>query len=331
MKNKPLTQRRMLSLLGILLAAFAILAGYTIFDNQRVILVKQTVEIQDLPPEFEGFTILQLSDLHGKRFGEQQQTLLALINQTPYDMLAITGDMSNGYAPDNQPLYELLDGLENQAPIYYTGGNTGPSAFDELSLVLSEDGKELESHGAQALNRLYRIERGGKRLWVGEFRLVEVVKIFNLNFSRQQLADPNLSAADREYYQAAEARGVQLVEELGQIRPEDVLIGVTHNPFSIDSVSTMPDIIPAYDLVLAGHYHGGQIRIPLIGAIYVPDGASERYGLFPPQDEVSGLKDWGSFQQYVSRGLGASSFIRWLNFRLFNPPEINLITLTAKP
>jgi hypothetical protein len=91
----------------------------------------------------------------------------------------------------------------------------------------------------------------------------------------------------------------------------------------------MPKIDPSYDLVLAGHYHAGQIRLPLIGTIDIPDGASETRGFFPEQDKVSGLRDWGDFQQYVSRGLGSSSSINLLNLGLFDTPETNLITLRA--
>lgn len=321
---------RFFPLLWILLAAIVLTAAYTYFDNQRVILVEQQVVIENLPPEFEGFTILQISDLHGKRFGANQQRLLALINNTPYDLLAISGDMDSGYQPDSQPFFELLDGLENKENIFYTSGNSGPFAFDELTGALTEPGQVLQSKGVKPLNQLYTLQRGESRLIVGEFWLLDVIKIYNLGFSQQQLDQPGLSAADREYYQAALQHGQELLAQLQPIQPGDTLIGITHVPFSIDSVSEMPAIVPSYDLVLAGHYHGGQIRLPLIGAVYIPDGASERGGFFPARDEVSGLKDWGDFQQYVSRGLGASSGIPLLNFRLFNTPEINLITLTAK-
>lgn len=84
-------------------------------------------------------------------------------------------------------------------------------------------------------------------------------------------------------------------------------------------------------MVVAGHYHGGQMRVLLYGAIYVPGSTLPRNGMFPPQSLVSGLQAFGTYQQYFSRGLGSSGSIRWLAFRLFNPPEINLITLVSKP
>jgi predicted MPP superfamily phosphohydrolase len=73
--------------------------------------------------------------------------------------------------------------------------------------------------------------------------------------------------------------------------------------------------------------------LPLIGALYIPNGSSTLYTLFPKQEQVSGLFKSNALykgkrmQQYISRGLGASSSISFLNFRLFNSPEINLLIL----
>lgn len=82
-------------------------------------------------------------------------------------------------------------------------------------------------------------------------------------------------------------------------------------------------------MVLAGHYHGGQWRIPFYGAVFVPDAFSDVY-LFPNQDEVKGLVTWGNTNEYVSAGLGANNRFKFLEFRLFNSPEINLLTLKSK-
>lgn len=81
--------------------------------------------------------------------------------------------------------------------------------------------------------------------------------------------------------------------------------------------------------MLAGHYHGGQWRIPFYGAIFVPDAFSDVY-LFPNQNEVKGLVTWGDTNQYVSAGLGANNRFKLWEFRLFNTPEINLLTLSIK-
>jgi len=86
-----------------------------------------------------------------------------------------------------------------------------------------------------------------------------------------------------------------------------------------------------YDLILAGHYHGGQIRLPFIGALYIPsyDRENKNSDLFPDQNDVKGLSYFGETPQYISTGLRSSNVVPLLNFRLFNTPEINLITLTG--
>ena len=71
-----------------------------------------------------------------------------------------------------------------------------------------------------------------------------------------------------------------------------------------------------YDLVLTGHAHGGQFRIPFVGGLYAP-----AQGAFPKYD--SGLYTKGTTNMIVSRGLGNSAF----PFRINNTPEIVIVTL----
>ena len=82
-----------------------------------------------------------------------------------------------------------------------------------------------------------------------------------------------------------------------------------------------------YDLIVVGHYHGGQMRLPLLRALFVPKPWYERKGFSPPQDRVNGLWEFKQIKQYVSIGLGSSNAIPFLKFRLFNPPEMNVLTL----
>ena len=321
---------------GICLICVLSVVVYTYIDNQYVIIVEQEIVIQNLPDVFDGFTILQVSDLHGKYFGKNQVTLTSFINQTSYDMIAITGDMSDGYQEDDhQAFLDLLAGIKNKTYAFYADGNTGPWGLATLDAgletgALTEDGMLLEANGIHNLNQVYSIQRGKNQIWIGEFWYTDLIRTFNIAYSEHMLSDLTLSTEEQETYQNAQDHARQLLTTLETLTPEECLIGITHAPFSIDSKTAMPEIKPSYDLILAGHYHGGQIRLPFIGALYVPDGASERRGFFPQQDEISGLKDWGGFQQYISRGLGSSSSIPFFNFRFLNTPEINLITLRSE-
>ena len=78
------------------------------------------------------------------------------------------------------------------------------------------------------------------------------------------------------------------------------------------------------DLVLAGHYNGGQICLPLIGPVYVPN-----LGFFPGAQQVRGLMRVGEVLQHVSPGLGVNPS-QLFPLRLFNPPTVTFIKLTAQ-
>jgi uncharacterized protein len=96
--------------------------------------------------------------------------------------------------------------------------------------------------------------------------------------------------------------------------PDATKIALVHSPELFDRIA------PRIDLALAGHTHGGQVRAPLLGPLWLPPGS----GRF-----VAGWYDApeGPARLYVSRGIGTSL----LNVRLFCPPELSIVTLTPQP
>jgi uncharacterized protein len=273
--------------------------------------------------------------LHGKRFGNSQDVLTGIINSLDFDVIAITGDSQDTRSKDSQPLLELILGIKQKTPIFYISGNTGPFdiyynttgirySLDMSDGIIQQVGIMLQNAGCTLLNQPQVIELGGARLW------------FATDFSRSQSI--MMVAQDQQELLATkgQARKDALNEEIdyqenlqriyAAFKPSDTLIGIFHIPISYKMLED-PQGLPPFDLVLAGHYHGGQIRLPFLGAIYIPDDTLPWYGLFPPRELVSGLFIGNGIQQYVSRGLGASRRIPLLVFRLFDTPEINLITL----
>lgn len=318
-------------LVGLALAALTAVWG--VIDNNRVVVVEETIQIENLPDAFDGYQILQISDLHGKEFGSAQKNLLAKINALDYDLIAVTGDMASSRDANPQPLYDLLDGLDKDTPIFYTAGNSGPWDLDIWTGEITSVGKELQARGVTLLDLPYALEKNGETIWIGELWDTWVVRSFYVDQAVQELKKADLGAEERQKAELQAQYQQKLLDALEQIQPEDTLIAVSHTPYSTDFVGEPRQIEPSYDLVLVGHYHGGQICLPLIGAIYIPDGASTTRGFFPKTIDVKGLRDWkewGGFQQYISTGLGASDSIPLLGFRLFNPPEINLLTLRKK-
>ena len=97
---------------------------YNIYDNNRFLVAEQDIFLSDLPESFDNYRILQISDLHGKYFGEQQIELLEAINGMEYDCILFTGDMNkyeNSDSKSSQSILELLNGIENkETAVSYT-------------------------------------------------------------------------------------------------------------------------------------------------------------------------------------------------------------------
>lgn len=139
-----------------LLIAFCVV--WNIYDNQRFVVTEQTVTLDDLPNSFDGYRILQISDLHGKYFGENQLDLLSAINQLDYDCILFTGDMNKYEESDllsSQAIFDLINGIEKKEMAFWVDGNTGPFAIDMINGSctgnLTKIGKEIEESGVNVL------------------------------------------------------------------------------------------------------------------------------------------------------------------------------------
>lgn len=286
--------RKMSKVLLVMTLIISFIAIYTYFDNNRIKIVSQKIAINNLPDAFEGFTILQIGDLHGKSFGNSQKRLINKINSLDYDIIAITGDMMGTSKSGMEPFYQLLDGIEKKEYLFCVGGNDDPLYYIGKEKNKTPIGKLLESKGCNILITPYRIDRGKDHIWV-----------FSL-FNNNSLNTLPKDIIDKEF-----------------------IIALSHYPLEENNCKNATRIgLPACDLVLAGHYHGGQLRIPFYGALFIP--ALNEFKLFPKQNTVSGLNEWGRYKQYVTRGLGASGNLPIFKFRLFDTPEINLITLVKE-
>ena len=84
-------------------------------------------------------------------------------------------------------------------------------------------------------------------------------------------------------------------------------------------------------LIVAGHNCGGVWQIPILRqAIYVPNRLLPRGGWFPSSEDTRGASVIGDCQVYITGGLSTTSSVAVFPFRLFNPPEVSVLTLTAK-
>jgi predicted MPP superfamily phosphohydrolase len=307
---------------GKFAAAFMLLAvaltAYTAYDNSRIVVKEQIVYVDNLPEAFDNFRILQISDLEGKRFGKGQSKLIGLVNSLDYDMLAFTGDMESNRTISLDAFFELLNGIRNREYMFYVNGNDD-YAYSSLAGNVYEAGKRLEENGCILLTEPYKLEMDGQALWIANY--FTKTDTGHLRHSR------DVFLGDQEEYAVYKEYSARLDKIFSEIKDNgEIKIAVTHMPFLKELLRMDPDEYLDYSLILAGHYHGGQFRIPFYGALFIPSTRTAPSTLFPDQKDVSGLVEYDGIQQYVSAGLGASI----VPFRLFDTPEINLITLKAK-
>jgi hypothetical protein len=243
------------------------------------------VTIPNLPQAFDGYRIAHLTDLHaGDRDGAPIDYLTRVVRRIDAikpDCVAVTGDLVNHTGRTIEPVAELLATVA--APVLVSFGNhdyaphsARPRAWTMLADPLQA---ALESRGCTVLrNRAVSLSKGGARLW-----FVGLEDLYTTRFSPQ-----------------IAYRGVD---------PRDPIVALSHNPDSANWLQNW-----GTKLILSGHTHGGQIRIPFLGAPILPL-LNRRFeqGLFALRNGC---------QMYVSRGVG---FL--YRARLFCRPELPCIVL----
>lgn len=237
-----------------------------------------------LPGAFEGFKIAHVSDLHNAVFGRENEKLLSLIRAAEPDIIAITGDLIDSRHTDIDSALAFVEAAAEIAPVYYvTGNHESRLDFDAIE-------PRLIAAGARVLrNEAEYIEHGGERI-----RLAGI-------------DDPSFIRTGG----TAEERAAAELEQLGD----------GGGTFTV-LLAHRPELVEVYaeygaGLVLSGHAHGGQVRLPLLGGLYAPG-----QGLLPEYD--SGLYSLGETQMVVSRGLGNSV----APLRVNNRPELVIVTLS---
>ena len=128
----------------------------------------------------------------------------------------------------------------------------------------------------------------------------------------------------------------QLYEAQRTMSASDLHISLAHEAPSDDFIYTSEDhtaesgrFLATPELIIAGHYCGGVWRMPGLGAFYVPYRTMDRGGWFPQQEDVAGLSTVGETQLFITKGMSTNALVPLMPFRLFNAPEISILTLTS--
>lgn len=285
--SPPLTQ---LTRRTFLLGSGAVLAagGMALYSSEiarhEISVVTQTIRIRRLPAAFEGLRVVQISDIHFDEFTEPSfvRRIVARVNALNPDLLLLTGDfVSYGPLPISfgaqcaSLCADVLRGLTCPLRFAVMGNH---DTVVGVPIVI-----EALSHAniPTLLNNYVPIERDGQRIWLCG------------------VADPASSTPDL-YYAIPP-------------KPDGPVILMAHAPDYADTVIFHPrgHIV---DLMLSGHSHGGQVRLPFVGPVILPP-MGRKY--------VEGLFRLERMQLYVNRGIGSVG----LPFRLNCPPEITIFTL----
>lgn len=263
---------------------FLALAGFVIWDNNALEVTRAEFSSVRLPAGFDGLVVVQLSDLHGKEFGEGNKRLLDAVAAQSPDLIAVTGDLVDENTKRPLQYAAAIGGaLSALAPTYYVTGN------HEWALRQAEDVcAALESAGVTCLrNQTVPIEQDGERILLSG------------------VDDPNAYADQK----TPEDMTRELLEAYGE-NDFRLLLAHRNNLFATEYYRL------GYDLTLAGHGHGGLIRLPFTDGLIDP-----HQGLLPSY--TAGFYTVEGAKLFVSRGLGNI----FPSARLFNRPEVAVLTL----
>jgi uncharacterized protein len=279
-KNR-LTRRSFFKLSATALAGWGLYAGE--IGRHELSIDEITIHLTRLPDAFRGMRIVQVSDFHYAEFSEAYflREVVEHVNRLRPDLVVLTGDfVSFGPLPHS---YARAHAPECAAIV---GGIICPQRYAIMGNHDSVVGARyvigpLREHGIPTLvNAAVALERDGQRLW---------------------LAGLGSACEDESHPEKAIPKSALAAGE--------AIIVLAHEP------DIFPDIAKFnVDLMLSGHTHGGQVRLPFLPPLQLP---------VLGRNYVEGLFRQGSTQLYVNRGIGAVG----VPFRLNCPPQISVLTL----
>lgn len=205
---------------------------WVLWGNTAVEVNEWAIGSEELPREFDGFRIAQVSDLHNAEFGDGNERLLKLLRQAEPDVIVITGDVVDSRNTDVSAALDFAEAAVEIAPCYYVSGNheSRIGAWTELR-------EGFKAAGAAVLeNEKVTLERGG-----GAVTLLG-------------LQDPSF--------------GMDTASVLRRLMAgeEGYTILLSHRPELFVLYAAC-----GVDLVFSGHAHGGQVRLPFAGGLAAPN------------------------------------------------------------
>ncbi len=235
----------------------------------------------------DGLTVALVSDLHSSKYGDDMNELVTAIEKEEPDLLFMTGDIFEEEIPHGNS-ETFLSEINGKYPCYYVTGNHeykgGKERYDEIMAIIEKYDVKVLSDECET------IEIDGETVNICGVEDPSRVNIFPEYDSKQALYDVSI-ASDNGYY----------------------TILLSHRPELFEKY-----VASDFDLVLAGHAHGGQWRIPIImNGLYAPD-----QGILPKY--AGGCYGEEDTKMVVSRGLSrGDTYVP----RIFNRPELVIVEI----
>lgn len=275
MENKKITK-----LIIVITILIIFVTSFLVWQTNDLVVTTYDYSNSKVPLEFNDYKILQISDLHNKRFGKNQSRLIKHTLDINPDIIVITGDLVDDAKESFDNALDYIKGVIDYLPIFYVAGNHEKTA--NLYETLKVD---LEMLGVIVLeDDIYLIEKDQA--------------FINL-----------IGVLDPEFYDSYYNVLINTVNSLYESEMFNILL--SHRPEILDLYASTN-----VELVFTGHAHGGQVRLPFIGALLAPD-----QGVFPKY--TSGVHTMDNTTMVISRGLGESI----IPIRTFNRPELVVVNL----
>lgn len=253
----------------LLIFSIGIILGFIIYKGNTTVGTSfYEIDSNRLPPSFEGYKIVQLSDLHDAKFGENHEDVVRQVKNIAPNAIFITGDLIDSNRYNLEQSLILVKELQHEAPIYFVTGNHEISTND--------------------VNRIKEsLQQLGVRVLSNEREVITSDK--NESIAIGGIEDPLSSTFEDE-----DAVKNSVAYTFENLPSEMFKILLSHRPELFDIY-----VDNQVDLTFSGHAHGGQFRLPGVGGLLSPG-----QGWFPKL--TSGIHEQDDSQIVVSRGLGNS-------------------------
>jgi len=255
---------------GIIIATIiTTVAVFCYWQNNDISITNIDFTNSKVPHNFNDYKILQVSDLHNKEFGKNQNKLVELTKEINPNIIVVTGDLIDSRRTNIDIAVNYMSQAVKIAPTYYIPGNheSRIDEYDKLEKMLSKEGINILSNDS------------------------ENIKINNQEITLLGMEDISFINSENRKKEFS-----SILSNLKNESNENLTILLSHRPDLIDIYAKQN-----IDLVFTGHAHGGQIRLPFIGGLLSPG-----QGFLPKY--TSGVYEKDNTKMIVNRGLGNSLF-----------------------